>query len=475
MKRYLPAAAGVIAAATLLFMGTGLYPVWWLAWFAPLPVLLLAPRVGRWGAFGAVALAWFLGSLNMWRYLLTAIELPPVLVLILSVVPACMFGLAVLVFRGFVVRGAVWRGAIAFPAFWVTFEYLNNVTSPHGTFPNIGYTQMDFLPLVQVASLTGIWGIGFCLLLFPATIAAVVSRQGSARQRTRLGVTVAVFLAAVLGYGGWRLIAAPAAGSSVKVGLMATGTGTTFPHDDGAALELLRDYAGKSESMASQGIDVIVLPEKIALLSDNATSLADAFFTDAASQAGASVVVGLDRGTVAKRLNEARLYAADGTLAATYDKHHMVPGFEDADQPGTTITVLDHPTGVWGMQICKDMDFPALSREYGAKRVGLLLVPAWDFTLDAWLHDRMAVLRGVESGFTIARAANQGLLTVSDDRGRILAQQDAATVPFASLVATAPVRHDDTLYTRFGDWFAWLNVATLGLLLAGAAIGRRRP
>jgi apolipoprotein N-acyltransferase len=127
------------------------------------------------------------------------------------------------------------------------------------------------------------------------------------------------------------------------------------------------------------------------------------------------------------------------------------------------------------MQICKDMDFPALSREYGAKRVGLLLVPAWDFTLDAWLHDRMAVLRGVESGFTIARAAKQGLLTVSDDRGRILAQQDAATVPFASLVATAPVRHDDTLYTRFGDWFAWLNVATLGLLLAGAAIGRRRP
>src|SRR5208337_2107849 len=156
----------------------------------------------------------------------------------------------------------------------------------------------------------------------------------------------------------------------------------------------------------------------------------------------------LDRGTLTKRFNEARMYSANGALVATYDKHHMVPGFEDMDQPGTRITVLDQPSGVWGIQICMDMDFPRLSREYGAKGVGLLLEPAWDFNLDGWLHGRMAVMRGVESGFTIARAAKQGLLTVSDDRGRILAQQEAASVRFASLLATAPIRHDDTLYAR---------------------------
>jgi apolipoprotein N-acyltransferase len=86
-----------------------------------------------------------------------------------------------------------------------------------------------------------------------------------------------------------------------------------------------------------------------------------------------------------------------------------------------------------------------------------------------WLHGRMAVLRGVESGFTIVRAAKQGVLTVSDDRGRILAEQDAAMVPFASLVATAPVRHDNTLYARWGDWFAWLNAAGLVALLFSRA------
>ena len=131
--------------------------------------------------------------------------------------------------------------------------------------------------------------------------------------------------------------------------------------------------------------------------------------------------------------------------------------------------MLDKGPGLWGIQICKDMDFPHLSRDYGAKGVGLLLVPAWDLPLDGWLHSRMAVMRGVESGFTIARVAKQGLLTVSDECGRILAQQDAATVPFASLIAIAPIRHDNTLYARWGDWFAWLNVAGLIVLLLSSS------
>jgi apolipoprotein N-acyltransferase len=126
------------------------------------------------------------------------------------------------------------------------------------------------------------------------------------------------------------------------------------------------------------------------------------------------------------------------------------------------------------MEICKDMDFPGLSREYGRKGAGLLLVPAWDFTLDGWLHGRMAVMRGVENGFTIVRSAKQGLLTVSDDRGRILAQQDAAYVNIGTLLATAPVRHAGTFYSRWGDWFAWLNLAGLVAVLSSLWIGKRK-
>ena len=463
---FLLAAAAVVATSAAFFWGTGLHPRWWLTWLAPLPVLLISPRMARGRAFWMAAVAWFLGSLNMWFYLLTAISLPVPLVLLLSAVPSCVFGLAVRLFRRFMLRCDLWKAALSFPACWVTFEYLNNVSSPNGTFPNLGYTQMDFLPVLQVTSVAGIWGITFCLFLLPATISAVLNRQGTVWQKTRLAMAAGVFLALVIGWGSWRVRLTPAPEHSVRVGLMGTGVDTTFPHDDATALRLLEDYAEKTASLAAQGAQVIVLPEKIALISDQGVGQVDALYAATAARTKATIVVGLDRGTLTKRFNEARLYSPLGTLEAIYDKHHMVPGFEDADQPGTTITVLDQPSGVWGMQICKDMDFPTLSRQYGARGVGLLLVPAWDFTLDGWLHGRMAVLRGVESGFTIVRAAKQGLLTVSNNRGRILAQQDAATVPLASLVVTAPVRHDKTLYVRWGDWFAWLNVSGLVALLS---------
>ena len=112
------------------------------------------------------------------------------------------------------------------------------------------------------------------------------------------------------------------------------------------------------------------------------------------------------------------------------------------------------------------MDFPKLSREYAADGVDLMLVPAWDFNVDRWLHSRMAVLRAVENGFALARSARNGLLTLSNNLGRILAE--AATVPdrFVSITGKVNVASEKTLYTRVGDWFAWLCVAMFIILLA---------
>ena len=165
-------------------------------------------------------------------------------------------------------------------------------------------------------------------------------------------------------------------------------------------------------------------------------------------------------------LNELRLYSPGGTLEATYEKHHMLPVFESDLLPGTARVVVERPSGKWGLAICKDMDFPLLSRQYAEDGAGLLLVPAWDFVDDGWLHGRMAVLRGVESGFSIARAPKQGILTLTDDRGRILAERDSGSAPFASVVATIPVKNEPTFYARTGDWFAWADLALLVILYA---------
>src|SRR5438874_13064993 len=112
------------------------------------------------------------------------------------------------------------------------------------------------------------------------------------------------------------------------------------------------------------------------------------------------------------------------------------------------------------------MYFPKFSRKYAAECASLLLVPAWDFNLDRWLHARMAVLRAVENGFALARSGRHGLLTLSDNRGRIVAE--AATVPgrFVSTTANVNVGSAQTFYTRAGDWFGRVCVAIFVSLVA---------
>lgn len=96
-----------------------------------------------------------------------------------------------------------------------------------------------------------------------------------------------------------------------------------------------------------------------------------------------------------------------------------------------------------------------------------MVVPAWDFVVDGWWHDRMAAMRAVESGFALARTARQGLLTVRDDRGRLIASARSDAAPMSLVAASVKVRHDATVYARYGDWFAWLCV-----IVAAGVVGR---
>jgi apolipoprotein N-acyltransferase len=90
-----------------------------------------------------------------------------------------------------------------------------------------------------------------------------------------------------------------------------------------------------------------------------------------------------------------------------------------------------------------------------------MLAPGWDFNVDRNWHGHMAVMRGVEDGFSLVRAAKNGYLTVSDNRGRVLAESRSDAAPFATLIATVPAAHSATLYLLLGDWFAWLACALL--------------
>jgi apolipoprotein N-acyltransferase len=278
-----------------------------------------------------------------------------------------------------------------------------------------------------------------------------------------MGATAGVIVAVLL-FGAVRL--AQPLGKTVRVGLIASDApGYLGVSDEGAPTErLFRDYSIEVEKLAGQGAQAVVLPEKLGVIIDPSTKNSDEIFQPVANKTGATVVVGAVHVAAPFTYNEARVYAPQ-TEVTSYDKHHMLPPFESNLKPGTTLTVLPRSKEIWGVTICKDMDFTRLSRRYGLVGVGLLLVPAWDFRVDRSWHGHIAVMRGVEDGFSVARSAKTGYLTVSDSRGRIIAEARSDSARFATLLADVPVEHHSTLYQLLGDWFAWLSLALVGFVL----------
>jgi apolipoprotein N-acyltransferase len=464
LRRAIAIAGATLLTAGAYFASSGLDRVWWPVWLAPLPVLLLAPKLGAWQAFAVGLVAHTLAAaLNFWHYLRDVVQFPIWLVWVTILVPAASFALAVVFYRGLLRRSHPWLAAMAFPAVMVAAEYLFSLSQ--GTFLNTGYTQLANLPVLQLAALTGLWGISFTVNLFPAGLAVLVAAP--ARLRLRLAAAVAAYFACVLSYGFWRLNTVPPAPHSVLVGLVETHAGEgIFPPDASSTFALMREYAGQIKLLAAQGAEFVVLPEMTALIPDSASAKIDAFFEQTAHDAHVQVLVGILHVTDHGAYNEGRLYSAGGGIETIYRKHHLVPTWESRSTPGTEISVLSQPAGKIGIEICRDMDYPELSRRYAYQQVGLVVVPAWDQVVDAYWHGHMALMRGVEDGFTLIRDAKVGLLTASDDRGRILAEQatrhDGA---FTTMLATVPVRRDPTLFQRWGDWFAWLDLVALAALL----------
>lgn len=456
------AALAIAGTAILVWFGNGLNPLWPCLWFATFPVLVYALRNSWWSTALVALTSMLLGCLNMYPYLHHVLGAPAMVWVGIYAVVAVVFAAAVLLFRALVFRGAVWSALIALPAAWVSIEYVRNLTGPHGTGGSIAYSQLRFLPFLQLASVTGPWGMSFVLLLLAPAVAIAVHLWTTQRQRAQriVGVTVGL-IALVLLFGVIRL--AQPAGKTLRVGLISSDE---RPYagvaDEGEPAErLFRAYASQIQALSAQGAQAIVLPEKLAVILSPQREQADTIFQMLADQAGTTIVVGAVYVEKPFTYNEARIYAPHMAVLS-YNKHHMLPPFESNLKPGTTITLLPRANETWGVAICKDMDFTRLLRRYGQAGAGVMLVPAWDFAVDRSWHGHIAVMRGVEDGFSIVRSAKNGYLTVSDSRGRILAERRSDAAPFSTLIADVPVEHRGTPYLLLGDWFPWL---AMGLVI----------
>ncbi|RUL75413.1 nitrilase-related carbon-nitrogen hydrolase [Dyella choica] len=449
--------AATALSALCWWFGSGLQPLWWLTWLAPLPVLWLAPRVrAHWAALAAFV-AYTVGGFNLWTYLHTYIGLP----LSVEVYGICLSSAiltpCVLLYRRLLLRGHTLAAALAVPTTWVAAEYVNSLLSPHATFFNIGYTQMDALAVIQVAAVTGIWGIGFLLLLLAAAIALQVAPQATKRGRVTVALLTAFLIISTLAYGGWRL-QAPSTGT-VRVGLVSLQRPTQAALNSQRGQALETRYLDAFGRFANDGARIVLAPETTFATAE-ATIPA---FAQLANQRDLIVGTGLDfKGDPRAPRNMLLAFQPGAMSPATYNKHHLLIGM-DPFTPGDSYTMLEGTPRI-GLAICKDMDFHDIGNAYATRHAQALLVPASDFIVDGWLHSRMAIMRGVESGFAIARAAHGGRLTLSDDRGRVVAEASSERSD-AELVGDLPLRETHTLYAQWGDWFAWLNLIALAAWL----------
>jgi apolipoprotein N-acyltransferase len=456
-----------VTGAALNFV-QGVDPWWPATWFAPIPLLVGALSTSVRETFRLALVASLLGLISTAWYVFQGGG-PVLETAVATAVFALPQGLplvaTVIIWRVAVGDARRWYAPLSFPLVAAAVDLVFSSVSWHGTWGSWANSQMDVLPVVQTAALGGTPAIVFVVTLPAATTAIAIARKTIiATPLLAYGLPL-VLVTAALGYGLIRLADAPSM-SHVAVGLAAANDLNMQPPDAGGAADpTLAAYLEAAAALSAMGSEIVLLPEKIEILNESAAARARATLSAWSRQHQTHLLIGVAIVTSDHSENRAWLFDNDGNLRIDYSKRHLVPLLEMRFRPGDRDAVITLDRRSLGVAICKDMDFPRLARRYGRAGIQAMLIPAWDFDVDGIYHARMSVLRGVEQGFGVIRAANQGMLTVSDPYGRIVAEAGSAEARVMTLSAQAPLGGLGTLYGRIGDAFGWSCVAIVGLLV----------
>ena len=467
MTRFGAARFGVLAcllSGALFLASLDIGSIGALMLIAPAPLLVYALAAPRWqGAAAAASLARIIAAVGLiWAY---HDMLPPVVLALWILGHAFVFALIVVATRWIARTAPVWMTLLAFPLLTTSIEFLFIQVSPHGSFGAIGNALVDVPPLLQLASLGGLPALTFCAGLIAMAIALMMVRPDAWRSLMVIGGAPIIL---ALAFGFWRM--SEPYDMQKRIALIALDPISGRAAPDADAAQVAQSYA-KAAREHGGGVDFVLLPEAVFKSSPTSSTAAKAL-QDAAHAIAAPLVAGFDE-TLGdgQKANTALLFTPDAP-PQRYVKRRLIPGLDVGYITGSSPFVV----GAIGIAICKDLDFPAMIREYGARGVTLMLAPAWDFGTDGRLHAHMAVLRAVENGFALARAATDGRLTLSDRYGRIVAETVTRGDDVTVLTGEIGLRGGGTLYARIGDGFAGIacaeTLALIGNRLAARAARR---
>lgn len=421
------------------------------------------------------------------------------LVIALSLYLGLFLGVFSIIFTWFVRRSRA-PALFIVPIIWVTLEFIRTYLLSGFPWSSLGYSQYTVLPVVQVADITGVYGVSFMVAAVNGAVFDVVDYWPKRLSRMplfdRWPVVLGLFtLSALISlsvlYGMWRL-RTPDTGHSVRASVIQGNFEQEKKWDVNFRREIIDTYKRLSLDVSSDTPDIIIWPESATpFIFEKARELTRELVTfqktlNTHLLFGSMMVRDSSEGRHGIA-NSVILMSPDGNVSAHYDKIHLVPFGEYVPlrwlfpfigklvvdvgdfQSGTEHSVMEVPGARISSPICFEIIFPGLVRKFVNKGANLIVT----VTNDAWFgataapyqHFSMAVFRAVENRVPVIRAANTGISGFIDPLGRVVKKSDI----FVESVLTEDVSvgtFRKSFYAKYGDLFAFLCIIMCVLLMA---------
>jgi len=364
---------------------------------------------------------------------------------------------------------------------WVGLEYVRAKILTGFPWCLLGYTQYNHPEVIQIADVAGVYGLSFVLVLSNGLIYALFrSRRFHKRGALKWEMPVVILIALfTVTYNFQRISAGEENQKTTKVAIVQGNIDQSVKWNPDFQEKTIQIYRNLTRRAAKLGPDLVVWPEtSVPFFFQDQLDMALQLI-QAAQQAQADLIFGSPaygkEGGHATYYNRAYHILPDGHVSGYYDKVHLVPFGEYIPlkrflpfvhrlvmsagdfSPGKKMTPLALSDLSAGILICFEIIFPEIARAQVKNGADLLV----NLTNDAWYgrtsapyqHFAMAVLRAVENGRPLIRAANTGFSGFIDHQGKIVGRGELFTEQvLAQEMVSGQTRL--TLYTRFGDVFA---------------------
>lgn len=499
--RYLSLLLSGIALG-LSFPKAGLWP---LAWVSVVPLLIFLWDTKRTDAFkGGVVyglayfittLYWVEHSIRVYGHLPAYLSIPALILLCLIL--SLYVGLFSILFNNLYMTTR-FPALLLAPVLWVSLDLLRTYLFTGFPWASIGYSQYEWLSIIQIADLTGVYGVSFMVLAVNGVLTDIILY--SRRMRifplfpafpTLLGI-VLVFMG-ILGaiwYGYFRLNQKDDYSSKLTVSVIQGNIDQSGKWNTDNRKSIMTVYRQLTRSALQKTPELVVWPETSVPFVFNSDPEHAEKLKDFVRSIDTPLLFGSvgitstsGQGTPYRLSNAAMLLDADGKITGTYEKIHLVPFGEYIPwmlpleklvtaigdfSPGTTYTVMKAGKVPFSTVICYEIIFPELVRKFvnkGAKFLATITNDAWFGKTSApYQHFAMAVFRAVENRVPVVRAANTGISGFIDDRGRIIRM--GRLFREEELTETISIRNNGlSFYTKFGNVFGYLCVVAAVMII----------